>query len=238
MKAVEDLFNGYKLIQHDRVHKLGTDAVLLAAWAPIRRNSRVCDLGCGAGAVSLLLAARYPEALIDGVEIQEKAAELFEESILLNGQGNRMRVYLCDLKRLPSHMNGSYSNVVCNPPYNRKGSGIEQASREKQIERDETEAKFSDICAGAGKLLKFGGSFSVVCRTDRLADVIFDMRGCGIEPKRLRFVQNKADSSPVLFLLDGRRGGAGGITVLPPFVLRNGEGFTDEFSALYRGERM
>ena len=51
--------NGFVMEQNEKYLKLGTDAMLLSEFARIKRNDKVCDLGCGAGAVSILLAARH-----------------------------------------------------------------------------------------------------------------------------------------------------------------------------------
>ena len=67
-QTIEHLPNGLTLRQDDRFFKLGQDSVLLAAFARPRRNARVLDLGCGTGALSLLLYR--PDLKITGLELQ------------------------------------------------------------------------------------------------------------------------------------------------------------------------
>ena len=82
-QTIEHLPNGLTLRQDDRFFKLGQDSVLLAAFARPRRNARVLDLGCGTGALSLLLYR--PDLKITGLELQPEPLSLFRQSIADNG---------------------------------------------------------------------------------------------------------------------------------------------------------
>ena len=78
-QTIERLPNGLTLRQDDRFFKLGQDSVLLSAFARPRRNAKVLDLGCGTGALALLIYR--PDLRITGLEIQEGALDLFRQSI-------------------------------------------------------------------------------------------------------------------------------------------------------------
>ena len=86
--------NGFVMEQDKRYLKLGTDAMLLSEFARLKRNDKVCDLGCGTGAVSILLAARHENITISGVEIVEGAAELCERNIMHNKDSTNLRSLL------------------------------------------------------------------------------------------------------------------------------------------------
>lgn len=240
MYKIESLLGGYKIAQSDSVHKLGTDAVLLAAWARPPTGALICDLGCGAGAVSLLLAARHPDAEIHGVELTSDAAELFRYNIELNGRQGSMKLFKADIKSFPgdSSLNNAYSCVVCNPPYSRLGSGISPESGQRLTERAEHTIDIGDVCRCAARILKFGGTLSLVCRADRLSDIVCELRASGLECKRLKTVQNKLASRPSLILVEGKKGAAPGIIIEPPLIMRDENGETPEFKGVYRGERL
>ncbi len=234
--STETLINGFKLLQKEPFFKLGTDAVLLAAFARVRKGFRVCDLGCGVGAVAMLIAARYPSVRITGVEIQQGAAEIFVENIRLNGIGDRAEAVNADLRELRGVIAGnSFDLVVCNPPYNRSGSGILPSCHSAKIARSDHVASIGDICASAFRLLKSGGELAIVCRADRLSDIIYDMRSAKLEPKRLRFVQHDPDSPPSLILISGRKSGNPGLTVEKPLIMYHGCCQTEEFANIYHG---
>ena len=245
--TTEELLNGYRLLQRGPHCRLGMDAVFLAAFLSMSKMRTVCDLGCGAGAVAMLLAARYPDAAIDGVEVQPTAAALFEENIRLNATENRVRSVRADLRNLSGILPaGAYTAVVCNPPYfaakEKKPPGgaatlDSYAFGERVVERSGVMADVTDVCNAAARLLKNGGEFAAVYRAERLCDILCAMRAAGIEPKRVKFIQNTGRSAPKLFLISGRRNALPGIRPEPPMILRNDDGtFTDEYHRVYRGE--
>ena len=85
-------------------------------------------------------------------------------------------------------------------------------------------AAFQDMLAAAARALTWGGSFCLVHRPDRLADVLEELRRVRLEPKRLRFVHHTAAAPPSLFLLEARLGGGVGLTVEPPLLLHGPDG--------------
>ncbi|MFR5640540.1 MAG: methyltransferase domain-containing protein [Butyricicoccus sp.] len=85
-QSTEILPNGLQLLQDDRFFKLGQDSVLLSAFAKPRRNAKLLDLGCGTGALALLVWR--PDLKITGLELQDGPLDLFRQSITVNGLEN------------------------------------------------------------------------------------------------------------------------------------------------------
>lgn len=233
---VENLINGYRLLQREPHCRLGMDAVLLAAFLSPAKALSICDLGSGGGAVTILLAARYPDAIIDGVEIQPTAAALLQDNILLNGLACRVRAINGDLRTLEETLPaGTYSAVVCNPPYFAENRGKAGANEENRIERSEVKTDLRDICRSSARLLKNGGELAMVCRTDRLCDLMIGMRTFGIEPKKLKFIQHTAHTAPKLMLISGRRNAAPGLKTEPPLLIHREDGeFSEEYLKIYQ----
>ena len=91
-----------------------------------------------------------------------------------------------------------------------------------------------DISRAASYLLRWGGSFCLVHKPERLADILCTLREHAMEPKRLRWVCPTASSAPSLILVESRRGGKPGLTVEPPLILQNPDGSpTAEVDAIY-----
>lgn len=83
-------------------------------------------------------------------------------------------------------------------------------------------------------MLRWGGSFCLVHKPERLADLLEALRAAALEPKRLRFVCSGAEDAPSLVLAEGRRGGRPGLAVEPPLILRTAAGTpTAELDAIY-----
>lgn len=237
MEKVEELWpGGYKILQDDTLFKLGTDSVLLSAFPKISGRRRVCDLGCGTGALLILLAARNREAVMDGVEIIPEAAQLARRNVLLNGLQNRINIVTGDLRMPPSSLaRGGYDLVISNPPYFSKTGGRKPSGEALANSRAEYSCTIDDICKTASLLLRPWGFLSVVFRTERLIDLYLSMRKSGIEPKRERLVYYRKGYPPAFALVEGRRGGKASLTIEPPFFMHNEDGSeTDEMKSVYK----
>ena len=70
-ERLDDLQNGYKLIQQTRDFCYGIDAVLLSWFARIKKGERALDLCTGSGVIPILLKAKTEGAHFTGLEIQE-----------------------------------------------------------------------------------------------------------------------------------------------------------------------
>lgn len=106
-------------VGHDRcAMKVGTDGVLLGAWAPLAQTGRVLDIGCGSGLIALMLAQRSPaEIHIDAVELDTAAAEQAQENVLLSPWPQRIRVHAQNIEDFAQRYAGRYALIVSNPPY-------------------------------------------------------------------------------------------------------------------------
>ena len=67
-------FQQFEIDDRHCAMKVGTDAVLLGAWADVEDSQRILDVGCGSGVVTLMAAQRAPHAVVTGVELDEAAA--------------------------------------------------------------------------------------------------------------------------------------------------------------------
>ncbi|MBQ3055734.1 MAG: tRNA1(Val) (adenine(37)-N6)-methyltransferase [Oscillospiraceae bacterium] len=227
--------NGFVLLQDEEHLKLGTDAMLLSDFARIPKGARVADLGCGNGAIFILLAARHPSCTLHGVEIQEKSYHLAAENIRLNHIEDRAYAHCADLRDLSFLPSDSFDVVVSNPPYMKSGSGLKAENPALLAARMEIDCTIEDVCRSASRLLKFGGSFSLVYRPDRLEDLFSALKAANLAPKRMRLVQNKVDAAPSLVLLEARKGGKPGMVHLPVLCIREASGEeTAEIKEIYQ----
>lgn len=227
---------GIRIIVSDE-HKFWTDTVILADFAqPKKKDKKVCDLGSGCGPIPLIWIRKGISAEITAVEIQENACSMFSRSLKINNIEDRVDIVNSDLRELKGKVEfSSYDLVVCNPPYKADGSGIKSTGDSKIIARHESMCTLDDIACCAKQLLRFSGRFCMCQRPERLCDVISAMRANDIEPKRLRFVQQRKSKPPKLFLIEGRRGGRPGGLVTEPVLFIEDEtgGFSEEMISIY-----
>ncbi len=236
MEKTDQLWpGGYRFVFDDTLFQPGTDSFLLGAFAAAKRGEKVCDLGAGTGLLGLLLLARQKDLHITNIEIQSAACELARRSAEMNGLNDRITCLQADLRdssQLPTA--GSFDLVVSNPPYFAENSGAHAENTARCTARSEVTCTLEDIFAAAARLLRWGGRFALVFRTERLAELMETARRHGLEPKRLRLVQNTAHSAPSLLLLECRRGGKTGLTVEAPLILTNTDGSPSaELDAVY-----
>lgn len=236
----EPLSGGISLIVSP-VHRFNTDTVLLAWFAAPRKNEACADFGTGCGAIPLIWCAKARTgegalpAKIYAVELQDDACSMAERSVKENGLEKTISIVHGDLTRLPYlHAPRGLDLVCCNPPYKPEGTGIRNPHEGMSIARHEVACGFADIAKAASYQLRFGGRFCCCLRPERLCGVMEDLRNAGLEPKRLRFVQQRPDKPPSLFLLQAARGGKPGLRVEPVlFVEGTSGGFSPEMIQIY-----
>ena len=226
---------GLRFVWEDALFRPGTDSFLLSSLPRLSAGLRVCDLGCGTGLLGLLLLQRQPDLRVTGIDIQAPAISLAEQAAVKNGLADRLTFRCADLRQARQYFpTGSFDLAVSNPPYYVPGSGKVSQDAARCTARSESEATLADICAAAAYLLRWGGKFCLVHKPERLTDVLCALREAGIEPKRLRFVHNRAECAPSLFLLEGCRGGKPGLTIEPPLILQDRGGTpSPELNAIY-----
>lgn len=240
MKKLEPLGNGVKIYVNDQ-HHFYTDTILLAHFANAKTSDKAADLGAGCGTIPLLWARENTPREIAAVELQEDAVALMEDSISLNLkngiEGVRSVTPLCaDLRDLKGKLPlGYYTLVTCNPPYKPEGTGLKNPDEAKTTVRHETDCTLDDVCKAASHLLQFSGRFCLCLRPERLCDVTETMRRYDLEPKRLRFVQQRKDKAPKLFLIEARRGAKQGFLSVEPvlFIEDDEGGFSEEMKTIY-----
>lgn len=232
---IEYLWNGIRLLQPDDAFRIGTDSVLISDFMTLPKGANICDLGSGSGTIPLLLCGRSNDCHVTGIELQEPAYDLFCRNIDENALSDRITPVLGDLRNIRMLLKpGSFDCVVSNPPYFPVASGGISPNDALAIARTELCCTLDDICAAAQWLLKYGGTFALVHKPDRLCDVICAMRSHKIEPKKIRFVRHSQDSPVCLVMLEGKLGAKSGLRYAPDLLEYTPDGReTEEYRTIY-----
>lgn len=105
-------------VGHDRcAMKVGTDGVLLGAWAPIREAKKALDIGSGSGLIALMLAQRNEQLIIDAVELDIDAAQQAQENFSESKWADRLQIFNQDIIQFSELKKHQYDLIVSNPPY-------------------------------------------------------------------------------------------------------------------------
>jgi tRNA1Val (adenine37-N6)-methyltransferase len=201
----------WRILQLVRGHRWSLDD-LVTAWfaAELVRAApphRVADLGCGIGAVLLLVAWRFPGARVIGVEAQAVSVALARRSLAWNGADRRCEVREGDLRDpvcLPEP--GLFDLVTGTPPYLPPGTA--HASRRAQWAGCHLEQRggVEDYCAAAARLLAPGGWFVTCAGSAQEERVRAGAGRAGLVVARHRDVVPRAGKG-VLFSVYGLRAG-------------------------------
>ena len=215
-ERLDEVNESIKLIQKTDGLTFGTDALLLASYVS-SDSGEGCELGGGTGIISFLLLSRKKLKSLSCVEIQTEYADLIKRNSELNGLSEQIEVVNSDLREYNPER--TFDTVYSNPPYMKATSGKRNLADKKNAARHEVFGDIMDFCLSAKKLTRFGGSFYVVYRPDRLADLLYSMKTCQLEPKRITFVHANKKSPSSIVLVEARRGGGVGALLTKPLFL-------------------
>lgn len=227
-ERVDEVNDRLRLIQRTDGLGFGTDALLLAGYIGGGYASGI-ELGGGTGIISMLLITRGKLARALCVEVQEDFAELIERNIELNSLSG-IECINADIREWRPE--AECDLVYSNPPYMKTTSGRSCSADGKNIARHEVCGDILDFSMAARRYLKWGGSFAVVYRPDRMTDLIAALREAQIEPKRLTMVHADTESIPSMMLVEGKRGGKVGLRVTRPFYIYKDKSHTEYTSEM------
>ncbi len=242
-ESIDDLQNGYHIIQKKNAFRYGVDAVLLADFVKTKKNDKVLEIGTGTGIIPILMIARakerYIPAVIEAVEVQNHMAEMASRSVELNSLQDLIKIKNIDIRNYDKELKkAEYDVVVMNPPYMRTEKGINCPDESRNIACFEVKGTLEELIGSARDLLKTGGKLFMIQRADRLVDVFCAMRAVGIEPKKIRFVQSKPRSKPHLILIMGSRNGGVELIFDDPLIIYEEEGtYTKDALEIYGREQ-
>ena len=237
MKVKNRLLNFDKIIyQDDEWFKFSLDSVLLANFVTINMKcKKIMDLCCGNAPIPMLLVD-ITKASIDGVELQRCVYDLGVESIRANKLNKQINLLCADIRNIKSiYSSDRYDTVVCNPPYfNTNDSGFFNDNDVKSIARHEVMVKLDDVVKNASYLLKTGGNFAMVHRSERFIEIIECLKKYNLEPKRIQYIYPKIGCNSDLFLIEATKNGNSGVKILPAIVIHNDDNsYTDSVRSMF-----
>jgi tRNA1Val (adenine37-N6)-methyltransferase len=225
-------FLGGKIIvkQPENGFRAGMDAVMLAAAVPNTKSA--LELGAGAGTASLCLAARLPDAIITGIEIDAALVELANRNAAANGMNARVSFVAADIFALPPEWKREYDAVLMNPPFHGEGQISPDPSRARALMDGGT---LPDWLEAGLKRTVSGGSFTAILRADRLNEALTALPGIGVSVFPL---WPNAGEAARRVLVQVRKGARSPFRLLPGLILHDSSGaYTPEADAILRGHR-
>jgi len=198
-KMANDYFNfrQFTVRQERCAMKVGTDGTLLGAWA--HGGSSVLDIGIGTGLVALMMAQRFPESRIVGIDIDHDAVEQALENVNASPFRN-IEVVEVDAKL---YEGACFDAIVCNPPY--FADSLQCPDIQRTMARHTVSLSFRDLFAAVSRLLADDGEFSVVIPFDCKARLEAEAALAGLFKVRECAVKTTPRKQPRRYLLAFRR---------------------------------
>ncbi|GAL62506.1 tRNA1(Val) (adenine(37)-N6)-methyltransferase [Algibacter lectus] len=154
-------FKEFSVNQDQCAMKIGTDAVLLGAWASLDANPfAILDIGAGTGVLGLMLAQRSHAEVIDAIEIDDDAYEQCVDNFELSPWGDRLFCYHASLEEFAEEIDDEYDLIICNPPFYAEDYKTENESRD--LARFQDAMPFHHLLESVSVLLSPEGSFNVI----------------------------------------------------------------------------
>jgi len=154
-------FKQFSVKQDKTAMKVGTDGVLLGAWAPIHHNPfSVLDVGAGTGIIALMLAQRSHAEQIDALEIDEEAYEQAVENFESSPWSDRLFCFHAGLDEFIEEPEDEYDLIVSNPPFYAEDYKTDNEKRD--LARFQDAMPFEEIVEAADLLLSENGILAVI----------------------------------------------------------------------------
>lgn len=159
-------------------YRVAIDPVFLAAAIPAEPHQLVLDVGCGAGAAMLCLAARVPHSRVVGLEMQRDLVRLAGDNIILNGIEARASVMIGDLLHPPPRLSpGAFDHVMANPPFHPRGRTEPAAVPGKSVATIEGDADLGDWVRFSLAMVRSKGTVTFIHRADRIDALLGQISG-------------------------------------------------------------
>ena len=227
-----------KLLQPQAGPRVNLDTILLYSWVKFRSGHfRYLEAGCAAGAVSLLLARKFRNIHVTGVEIQGELADLAKTNAETNGLADRVTFIEGDIRDKELLPREHFDVMAINPPYESQSRGRTSPEPSRSAARHELTCTPDDVAELASRVLRSRGRMFSIFTCARLAVFVSALTSRKIIPKRIRFVHPNAGSGANIFLLESIKDGGEGLYVLPPLYVRGADGqYTPEVLRAYEIE--
>ena len=190
--------------------KVGTDGVLLGAWARVEHCRHILDMGTGTGLVALM-AAQRSDAHIVAIDLDADAVAQATENVAASPWANRIQVLEADARELAnsqfSILNSQFFDaLLCNPPFFENSLKCPDSAR--TMARHTDTLSFDELARSAARLLTPDGELSVVIPYDRAHDMTVSCACHGFFATRQTIVVPVEGGKPKRILMAFSRSGA------------------------------
>ena len=186
-------FKQFTVNQDRCAMKIGTDGVLLGAWASISDlPESILDIGAGTGIIALMLAQRSNADTIDAIEIDADAFEQCVENFEASPWADRLFCYHASLGEFLDEVDDKYDLIISNPPF--YSEDVPSGDGARDLARQNSSLPFRFLLKGVIKLLSKNGIFTIIIPFKEEKEVLKEAENIGLYPGRLLRVKGHLES--------------------------------------------
>lgn len=187
------IFKQFTIEQDRCAMKIGTDGILLGAWAELKDANSILDIGAGTGVIGLMMAQRSAAELIDAIEIDDDAYEQCVDNFENSPWNDRLFCYHASLEEFAEEMEEEkYDLIISNPPFYTEDYKSEDESRNKA--RFSDALPFEDLVEYTSALLSENGQFAVIIPFSEENKFLEISKDVNLFPNRITRVKGTKDS--------------------------------------------
>ena len=198
-------FKQFAVSQDKTAMKVGTDGVLLGAWtSPPITITNILDIGTGTGLIALMLAQRFENATIDGVEIDLQSSIQAEDNFKASSWGDRITTYNLSIQEFLEVVGDKrYGCIVSNPPY--FSNSLKCPDSKRTVARHNNSLSIEALLYCSSKLISSEGVLSVILPIQEGGDLISLSSQFGFKAEHIcRVFPTSLSSEPKRLLIDLR----------------------------------
>lgn len=187
-------FKQFTIQQDKTAMKVGTDGVLLGAWANLDFNpDSILDIGAGTGLIALMMAQRSNAETIDAIELNDAAYEQTVENFENSDWGDRLFCYHASLQEFRDEIEDKYDFIISNPPF--YTSTYKELSEERAMARHSESLTYTDLLESASKLLSKKGNCAFIIPFEEAENFIKIAKENKLFPNRITSVKGAVNSA-------------------------------------------
>ena len=209
--------------------KVGTDSVLLGAWAKLPSTGRVLDVGTGCGLLALMVAQRS-NALITAIDIDKPSIRQAQENFTDSSWGSRINALVTDFQDFALSTPGTFDLIITNPPYFINSLKAPHAPRSNARHNDGL--PFAKLAAQSFQLLKDDGRLYLILPVNEAKLFTEIALGCGFYLTRQLSVTPVANKPPNRLLMEFNKSASDKVELESLTIRNEYSSYTDAYKEL------
>ncbi len=215
-------FKQFNISQELCAMKVGTDGVLLGAWA--EGGTKILDIGTGTGLLALMMAQRFPQSRITAIDIDHDACQQAMQNIQNSPFKNQIEVFEKSIQiytKEVSSQNKGFDSIVCNPPY--FVNSLKAPDVQRSVARHTDTLPHRQLLQCVTSLLSEDGAFTCILPTEIADEFLGEAAIIGLSTTRRTDIKTTPTKQPKRTLLELKHGFPGK-TIKETAVLQTAEG--------------